>query len=103
MDTNELPLKSPAMQSALDAEVVRLHSPDAVQHCAAILVPPGVAVAVGDVMQTPLLTASASPRRASTLKEDPTGDGGAGGGEGGDSRPGAGDRAVPSHDKPVHT
>jgi len=99
MDTNELPLKSPAMQSALDVEVVRLHSPDAVQHCAAILVPPGVAVAVGDVMQTPRLTASVLPRRASALNDDPTG---GGGGDGVGEVRGGDDTSLP-HDMPVHT
>ena len=52
------------MQVASEVVVRRLHSPDAVQHCAAILLPSGAAVAAGAVMQTPLERASVEPERA---------------------------------------
>ena len=54
------------MQAVLLLLVRRLHSPDPVQHCAAILLPSGVAVAAGEVMQTPLEGASVEPLRAIT-------------------------------------
>ena len=87
ISTNDTWPYTPAMQSSLEVDVRRLHSPDTVQHCAAILVPSGVAVAVGDVMQTPLETASASPLRTRTLLNGGglrLGGGGDGGGGGGD-------------------
>ena len=50
---NAAVLRAPAMQPSLVPVVVRRHSPVGVQHWAAILVPSGAAVAVGEVMQTP--------------------------------------------------
>ena len=79
IDTNELWPNTPAMQSALEEEVRRMHAPLAVQHWAAMLVPSGVAVAADEVMQTPLETASESPLRANVLK----GGGSSGGGNAG--------------------
>ena len=79
------------MQVASKLEVRRLHSPDAVQHCAAILLPAGVAVAAGEVMQTPLERASVEPERAITpLKGGGEGAGGGGEGNGGGEGEGGG-------------
>ena len=78
------------MQSAFAPDVLRLQSPLAVQHWAAILLPSGVAVAAGEVMQTPLEMASALPSRASTLYDGTAvgGEGDGGGGGGGDGNGG---------------
>ena len=69
-----------------------MHVPDAVQHCAAILEPSGVAVAVGEVMQTPSERASLEPLRAITRNGG--GDGEGGGGDGGDWGAGDGSRMI---------
>ena len=63
ISTNDTWPYTPAMQSSSEVDVRRLHSPDTVQHCAAILVPSGVVVAVDEVMQTPLERASVEPFR----------------------------------------
>ena len=88
-----------------------MHSPDAVQHCAAILLPAGVAMAAGEVMQTPLERASVEPERAITpLKGGGEGAGGGGEGDGGGGEgegAGGGDGEAgdggDGHDSPVHT
>ena len=69
-----------------------MHAPDAVQHCAAILEPSGVAVAVGEVMQTPSERASLEPLRAITRNGGGGGEGG--GGDGGDWGAGDGSRMI---------
>ena len=63
-----------------------MHSPDAVQHCAAILLPAGVTVAAGAEMQTPRAGLSWLPLRAIALKASGVGNGG----EGDDADRGAG-------------
>ena len=70
-----------------------MHAPPVVQHCAAILLPSGVAVAVGSVMQTPSERVSLEPWRAITRNGGGDGDGGGGDGDemaGGGSRLGRG-------------
>ena len=96
------------MQSAFAPDVLRLQSPLAVQHWAAILLPSGVAVAAGEVMQTPLEMASALPSRASTLYDELVGAGGDGdGGGGGDDCTTGGNggegSVAPAHESPVQT
>jgi hypothetical protein len=74
-----------------------MHAPLAVQHWAAMLVPSGVAVAAGEVMQTPLETASESPLRANVLSGAiATGGGACVGGR-------ADDGGDDGHDSPLHT
>ena len=81
------------MQSAFDLDMRRLHAPPGVQHCAAIFVPSGVLVAVGEVMQTPLEMSSVLPSSTSALNSGGgDGDGDVGDGDGkGDGHAGCGD------------
>ena len=62
------------MQSDEEPVVLRLQSPDAVQHWAAILVPSGARVSVGEVMQMPRAGLSELPHKASTLLNGGGGD-----------------------------
>jgi hypothetical protein len=71
------------MQSDEEPVVLRLQSPDAVQHWAAILVPSGARVSVGEVMQMPRAGLSELPHKASMLLNGDCGGGGKGEGRGG--------------------
>ena len=58
------------MQSDEEPVVLRLQSPDGVQHWAAILVPSGARVSLGEVMQMPRAGLSELPHKARTFGGD---------------------------------
>ena len=66
------------MQSDEELVVLRLQSPDAVQHWAAILVPSGACASVGEVMHMPRVGWSDVPHKASTSLNGDCGGGGEG-------------------------
>ena len=71
------------MQSEEEPVVLRLQSPDAVQHWAAIRVPSGARVSVGEVMHIPRAGLLELPHKASTLVKGKWGGDGGGEGRGG--------------------